>query len=65
MIHCDIKLCVGCRMCEVACSSGHFGAVSPALARIRVAKMDETGIDLASIDPPSVSGGAAIELYGG
>lgn len=34
-------------MCEVACSSGHFGAVSPALARIRVAKMDEIGIDLA------------------
>lgn len=47
MIHCDIRLCVGCRMCEVTCSSGHFGAVSPALARIRVAKMDETGIDLA------------------
>ncbi|MGD2122756.1 MAG: 4Fe-4S dicluster domain-containing protein [Gemmatimonadota bacterium] len=34
-------------MCEVVCSSGHFGAVSPALARIRVAKIDETGIDLA------------------
>ena len=47
MIHCDIKLCVGCRMCEVACSANHFGAVSPALARIRVAKLDETGIDLA------------------
>jgi len=47
VIHCDIRLCVGCRMCEVACSVGHFGAVSPALARIRVAKMDETGIDLA------------------
>jgi carbon-monoxide dehydrogenase iron sulfur subunit len=47
VIHCDIRLCVGCRMCEVTCSVGHFGAVSPALARIRVAKMDETGIDLA------------------
>ncbi len=47
MIHCDVRLCVGCRMCEVACSSGHFGAVSPALARIRVAKLDEIGIDLA------------------
>jgi len=47
VIHCDIKLCVGCRMCEVACSAGHFGAVSPALARIRVAKLDEIGIDLA------------------
>lgn len=31
----------------MACSVGHFGAVSPVLARIRVAKMDETGIDLA------------------
>ncbi|MFC1661873.1 4Fe-4S dicluster domain-containing protein [Gemmatimonadota bacterium] len=47
MIHCDIGLCVGCRMCEVACSTGHYGAVSPALARIRVAKLDEIGIDLA------------------
>jgi Fe-S-cluster-containing hydrogenase component 2 len=34
-------------MCEVVCSAGHFGAVSPALARIRVAKLDEIGIDLA------------------
>lgn len=34
-------------MCEVACSAGHFGAVSPALARIRVAKLEEIGIDLA------------------
>ncbi len=47
MIQCDIRLCVGCRMCEVTCSAGHFGAVSPALARIRVAKLDEIGIDLA------------------
>ena len=34
-------------MCEVACSAGHFDGVSPALARIRVAKLDEIGIDLA------------------
>lgn len=47
MIRCDIRLCVGCRMCEVACSAHHFGAVSPALARIRVAKLDPMGIDLA------------------
>ena len=47
MIHCDIRLCVGCRMCEVSCSSNHFGAVSPALSRIRVAKLDEIGIDMA------------------
>lgn len=47
MIHCNIKTCVGCRMCEVACSSSHFGAVAPGLARIRVAKLEETGLDLA------------------
>lgn len=47
MIHCEIKACVGCRMCEVACSIAHFGAVSPALARIRVAKLEDTGIEMA------------------
>lgn len=47
MIYCEIKTCVGCRMCEVACSSFHFGAISPALARIRVAKLEEIGIDMA------------------
>ena len=47
MIHCEVEICVGCRMCEVVCSSVHFGAVSPALSRIRVAKLEDTGIDLA------------------
>jgi carbon-monoxide dehydrogenase iron sulfur subunit len=47
MIACDIEICVGCRMCEVACATARFGAVSPALARIRVAKLEETGIDFA------------------
>ncbi len=47
MIHCDLRLCVGCRMCEVACSSFHFDAVSPAMSRIRVAKLEEIGIDMA------------------
>lgn len=47
MIHCDIVLCVGCRMCEVACSDFHFGAVSPALSRIRVVKLEAIGVDVA------------------
>jgi len=47
MIHCDIDKCVGCRSCEVTCSSFHFHAVAPALSRIRVAKLEEIGIDLA------------------
>ncbi len=49
MIDCSIKTCVGCRMCEVACSSFHFGAVSPAMSRIRVAKIEEAGLDLAVV----------------
>lgn len=47
MIHCDINLCVGCRMCEVSCGDFHYGAVSPVLSRIRVAKLESTGIELA------------------
>ena len=47
MLYCDVGICVGCRMCEVACSSHHFGAMSPRLARVRVAKLEEVGIDLA------------------
>jgi Fe-S-cluster-containing hydrogenase component 2 len=34
-------------MCEVACSSFHFGGVSPTLSCIRVAKLEEIGIDSA------------------
>jgi Fe-S-cluster-containing hydrogenase component 2 len=34
-------------MCEVACSAFHFGAVSPALSRIRVVKLEAIGIDAA------------------
>lgn len=49
MIHCSIERCVGCRMCEVTCSSFHFGAVSPALSRIRVAKIEEIGVDFAVV----------------
>lgn len=34
-------------MCEVACSSYHSGAVSPSFSRIRVSKLEETGIEVA------------------
>ena len=47
MIVCDIQICVGCRECEVVCGTFHFGAVSPAMTRIRVAKLEEIGVDLA------------------
>ena len=47
MIHCDVKKCVGCKSCEVACSTFHYGAVLPAMSRIRIAKLEEIGIDFA------------------
>jgi len=47
MILCDVQKCVGCRMCEVACADFHYGAISPVLSRMRVAKIEEIGIDLA------------------
>jgi Fe-S-cluster-containing hydrogenase component 2 len=49
MIECDVRICTGCRVCEVACSDHHFGAVSPALTRIKVAKLEEIGLDLAVV----------------
>jgi Fe-S-cluster-containing hydrogenase component 2 len=36
-------------MCEVACADFHYGAISPALSRIRVAKIEEIGIDVAVV----------------
>ncbi len=36
-------------MCEVACSSFHFGAVSPVMSRIRVAKIEDAGLDFAVV----------------
>ncbi|MGB9867103.1 MAG: 4Fe-4S dicluster domain-containing protein [Bacillota bacterium] len=32
----DAQKCVGCRVCEMVCSSTHFGAYSHDLSRIRV-----------------------------
>ena len=56
MIECDVRICTGCRMCEVVCSSHHFGAVSPALTRIKVAKLEEIGLDLAVVATPGHTG---------
>lgn len=32
----DKDLCMGCRICEIACSQKHFGVYNPLLARLRV-----------------------------
>lgn len=42
----DSSICTGCRACETACSSEHFGKYSPELSRIRVVKIEEKGVDV-------------------
>jgi Fe-S-cluster-containing hydrogenase component 2 len=38
--------CVGCRICELACSYRHNGVFSPSLSRVTVLKVDKYGLDL-------------------
>ena len=45
MLSVDIEKCTGCRRCETACSSFHFGGVARRLARIKVVKAEAIGID--------------------
>lgn len=33
----DKQECMGCRVCELACSQKHFGVYNPNLARLRIA----------------------------
>lgn len=37
--------CSGCRRCEARCSFHHTGKVGRSLARIKVVKVEETGVD--------------------
>ncbi|MHC4537507.1 MAG: 4Fe-4S dicluster domain-containing protein, partial [Planctomycetota bacterium] len=40
------ELCTGCRTCELACSFKHERVFAPHLARIRIVRVDEEGIDV-------------------
>lgn len=42
----DPSLCVGCRLCEYACSFAKEKSFVPNLARIKVLKLEETGQDV-------------------
>lgn len=37
--------CSGCRTCEVACSFAHYRKFGSSLARVRVSKLEEVGVD--------------------
>ncbi len=39
-IVCDPEKCVGCRMCEYACSATKSGSFDPSLSRIRVVRIE-------------------------
>lgn len=45
MIRVDAAKCSGCRRCEVACSFFRTGGVGRGAARVKVAKLEECGID--------------------
>ncbi|MBW1720468.1 MAG: 4Fe-4S dicluster domain-containing protein [Deltaproteobacteria bacterium] len=45
MIIVDVSKCSGCRRCEVHCSFYHSGKVGRSGARIKVVKVEESGID--------------------
>jgi Fe-S-cluster-containing hydrogenase component 2 len=42
----DIDKCTGCRICEVICSMSHEQECNPKLARVRILKWENAGIDL-------------------
>ncbi|MHB9033703.1 MAG: 4Fe-4S dicluster domain-containing protein, partial [Anaerolineae bacterium] len=41
-IVCDPTKCIGCRLCEYACSATMTGTFDPSLARIRVVRIEPT-----------------------
>jgi len=40
------ELCTGCRICEIRCAFRHYGRYNPSRSRMRVARTDETGLDV-------------------
>ncbi len=46
MIKLDVSKCSGCRRCEVTCSFLHSGKVGRKGSRIKVAKIEDRGIDV-------------------
>ncbi|TXT57370.1 MAG: putative ferredoxin-like protein YdhY [Candidatus Thorarchaeota archaeon] len=48
----DYTKCTGCRICELACSAKHEGRFQPSLARLRIVRYDDLGIDVPNVCGP-------------
>lgn len=48
----DYTKCTGCRICELACSAKHEGRFQPSLARLKIVRYDDLGIDIPNVCGP-------------
>jgi carbon-monoxide dehydrogenase iron sulfur subunit len=48
----DFTKCTGCRICELACSAKHEGKFQPSLARLKIIKYDDLGVDIPNVCGP-------------
>ncbi len=45
-IEIDPQKCIGCRICELACSFKHLGEFNPEYSKIRIFFSDDGGLDI-------------------
>ena len=48
----DMNRCTGCRLCELACSAKHEGTFQPNLARLKIVRYDDLGLDIPNVCGP-------------
>jgi len=48
----DYTKCTGCRICELACSAKKEGHFNPALARLKIVRYDDLGMDIPNVCGP-------------
>jgi Fe-S-cluster-containing hydrogenase component 2 len=48
----DYTKCTGCRICELACSAKHESRFQPSLARLKIIKYDDLGLDIPNVCGP-------------
>jgi Fe-S-cluster-containing hydrogenase component 2 len=48
----DYTKCTGCRICELACSAKKEGVFQPSLARLKIVKYDDLGVDVPNVCGP-------------